>query len=104
MAQLRQDKEAFDKRDILVVVVGPEDKERFSEYWKKNNMPFVGIPDKKHKVLKDYGQEVDLFKLGRMPGQMLIDKEGILRYVHYGHSMKDIPDNQEILGLVDEEA
>ena len=23
-----------------------------------------------------------------------------MRYVHYGHSMSDIPDNAEILGLV----
>jgi peroxiredoxin Q/BCP len=36
-----------------------------------------------------------------MPAQMLVDKEGILRYVHYGHSMKDIPENSEILELID---
>jgi peroxiredoxin Q/BCP len=41
--------------------------------------------------MKLYGQEVKLFKLGRMPAQMLIDKSGILRFVYYGHSMADIP-------------
>lgn len=40
-----------------------------------------------------------LFKLGRMPAQMLIDKSGILRFVHYGGSMADIPPNTEILEL-----
>jgi len=45
---------------------------------------------------------VNLFKLGRMPAQVLIDKEGIARFVHYGHSMSDIPSNEEILALVDE--
>ena len=32
---------------------------------------------------------------------MLVDKEGVLRYIHYGHSMKDIPENQEILDIID---
>ena len=53
-------------------------------------------------MLKLYGQEVNLFKLGRMPAQVLIDKEGMARYVHYGHSMSDIPSNEEILALIDE--
>ncbi|MGC9335845.1 MAG: hypothetical protein ACP5JJ_17000, partial [Anaerolineae bacterium] len=61
-----------------------------------------GLPDPKHSVLKLYGQEVDLFKLGRMPAQVLIDKEGVARFVHYGHSMSDIPENKEILALGDD--
>jgi hypothetical protein len=48
------------------------------------------------------GQEIKLFKLGRMPAQVLIDKAGVARYVHYGHSMSDIPENAEILALADE--
>jgi peroxiredoxin Q/BCP len=53
-------------------------------------------------VLKLYGQQVNLFKLGRMPAQVLIDKAGIARYVHYGHDMTDIPENAELLALADE--
>lgn len=53
------------------------------------------------RVLKLYGQKVNLFKLGRMPAQMLVDKEGVLRFIHYGHSMKDIPENTEMLKLID---
>jgi peroxiredoxin len=41
------------------------------------------------------------FKLGRMPSQMLVDKAGMIRYVHYGNSMKDIPENSEIFQLID---
>ncbi len=36
-----------------------------------------------------------------MPAQMLVDKDGMLRYVHYGHSMKDISENSEIFELID---
>jgi peroxiredoxin Q/BCP len=37
-----------------------------------------------------------------MPAQVLIDKAGVARFVYYGHSMSDIPENAEILGLADE--
>ena len=101
MAQLRQDHSQFVSRDIAVVVVGPENAQDFAAYWQKENLPFIGLPDPKASVLKLYGQEVNLFKLGRMPAQVLIDKAGIARFVHYGHSMSDIPSNQEVIMLVD---
>jgi peroxiredoxin len=102
MAQLRQDYAQFVARNTEVVVVGPEDAKAFAAYWQKESLPFIGLPDSTASVLKLYGQEVNLFKLGRMPAQVLIDKTGVARFVHYGHSMSDIPDNQEILALVDE--
>ena len=102
MAQLRHDYSQFVARDIEVVVVGPEDARAFAEYWHSESLPFVGLPDPTSSVLKLYGQEVNLFKLGRMPAQVLIDKAGLARFVHYGHNMSDIPENAEILALGDE--
>ena len=102
MAQLRQDYSQFAERDIEIVVVGPEKADSFANYWKKESLPFIGLPDPQASVLKRYGQEVNIFKLGRMPAQVLIDKAGIARYVHYGHSMSDIPQNKEMLALGDE--
>lgn len=101
MAQLRQDYAAFEQRDALIVVVGPEDADAFNKYWQENSLPFIGLPDPKHSVLKLYGQEVNLFKLGRMPAQVIVDRNGIVRFVHYGHSMSDIPENSELLELLD---
>ena len=102
MAQLRQDYPEFVARQTEVVVVGPDRAEAFAKYWEKENLPFIGLPDPKRKVLKLFGQEVNLFKLGRMPAQVIIDMEGIARYAHYGKSMSDIPANQELLALIDE--
>jgi peroxiredoxin Q/BCP len=31
---------------------------------------------------------------------MVIDKEGIVRFVHYGHSMSDIPANADVLEIL----
>jgi peroxiredoxin Q/BCP len=102
MAQLRQDIQEFVKRQTEVIVVGPEDAQAFEAYWRENDLPFIGPPDPKAGVLKLYGQEVNLFKLGRMPAQVIIDRAGIARFVHYGHSMADIPENHELLALLDE--
>jgi peroxiredoxin len=101
MAQLRQDFYEFENRGALILVIGPENREAFQQFFKTNNLPFTGLPDPEHSVLKLYGQEVNLFKLGRMPAQVMIDREGIVRYVHYGHSMSDIPENRELLALLD---
>jgi peroxiredoxin len=102
MAQLRQDYQEFVKRDAQVVVVGPEEAAAFAAYFNKNDLPFIGLPDPKFSVLKLYGQEVNLFKLGRMPAQVIVDKAGVARFVHYGHSMSDIPENVEVLALLDQ--
>jgi peroxiredoxin Q/BCP len=102
MAQLRQDYQEFVRRQAQVIVVGPEDARAFEAYWREQNLPFVGLPDPKASVLKLYGQEVNLFKLGRMPAQVIVDKAGIARFVHYGHSMSDIPENTEVLALLDQ--
>lgn len=101
MAQLRQDYDKFAALDTEVIVAGPEDAKAFADYWQKNDLPFIGLPDPKHSVLKLYGQEVSLFKLGRQPAQVTIDKSGRVRYVHYGHDPSDIPANEEIIGLLD---
>ena len=102
MAQLRHDYAKFEAEKTIMLVAGPENSEAFAKYWKENDLPFIGLPDPKHSVLKLFGQEVKLFKLGRMPAQIIIDKEGIARYAHYGHSMSDIPENKELLDIIRE--
>jgi peroxiredoxin len=102
MAQLRQDFQEFEKRQTKIVVVGPDNTQAFETYWRNHDLPFIGLPDPKATLLKLYGQEVNLFKLGRMPAQVIIDKNGMVRFVHYGHAMSDIPENREILDLLDQ--
>jgi peroxiredoxin Q/BCP len=102
MAQLRQDYDAFVQRDTAVVAVGPDSKKDFHEYWDEHDIPFIGLADPDHKVAKQYDQEVNILKFGRVPAQMLIDKNGIVRFIHYADSMSDIPENKDILGKLDD--
>lgn len=100
MAQLRQSIDQFKETDTEVLVVGPENADKFKAYFEEHNLPFTGLPDPKHSVLKLYGQQIKLFKLGRMPAQVLIDKAGTVRFGHYGHDMRDIPAPSEMVELI----
>jgi peroxiredoxin Q/BCP len=101
MAQLRQDYQQFRERNAVILVVGPDDQEAFQDYWEKNDLPFTGLPDPEHTVLNLYQQQVKLLRFGRMPAMAIIDKNSIIRYKHYGDTMRDIVSNQHALAVLD---
>ncbi|MCE9645033.1 MAG: redoxin domain-containing protein [Chloroflexi bacterium] len=100
MAQLRQQYDKYVEVNTEILVIGREDAGSFAGYWQKHDLPFPGLPDPTLSVLKLYGQEVNLFKFGRVPAQMIIDRCGVARYVHYSSGSSDIPANEEILELL----
>ncbi len=100
MAQLRQDYEKFQEAGVEILLIGPDSQQAFQSYWEEHQLTFTGLPDPEHSVLKLYGQDIKLFKFGRMPAMVIVDREGTARFVHYGHSMQDIPDNQEVLQII----
>jgi peroxiredoxin Q/BCP len=102
MAQLRQDYDEFSRRSAEIIALGPDGPRAYQRFWELENMPFVGVPDIKSKIADKYYQEVNLLKLGRMPAVFVIDKNGMIRYKHYASSMSDIPDNNEILKVIEE--
>ena len=91
----------FTSRDAEILAIGPDKLEKFVPFWKENEIPFPGLPDPNKQVSTLYKQEVNLFKLGRMPMNSVVDLEGRLRFVHYGLSMSDIPDNETFLEVID---
>ena len=102
MARLRDGYPEFTARNAEILAIGPDSLEKFVRYWKENNIPFPGLPDPDEQVSRVYKQEINLFKLGRMPLNTVVDRKGFIRYIHYGYSMSDIPDNQTLLGVIDE--
>ena len=102
MARLRDGYEEFKRRGIEILAVGPDSLEAFKQYWTDQKIPFIGLPDSDHSVARMYRQEVNLFKMGRMPLNCIIDAKGYVRFAHYGSSMSDIPSNEEFLQVIDE--
>ncbi len=102
MARWRDNFEEFKRRGVTILAVGPDSEAAFRQYWADQKIPFIGLPDPDHSVALKYRQEVNLFKLGRMPLNCVVDANGYLRFVHYGSSMSDIPSNTELLHVIDE--
>jgi peroxiredoxin Q/BCP len=99
---LRQDQAEFQARGAAVLIVGPDGPNAFRRYWEENDMPFTGLPDLRSRVAELYSQEVNLFKFGRLPALFVIDRQGLIRFAHYGETMRDIPPNALVLRVVDE--
>jgi len=102
LARLRDGYSDFTTRDAEILAIGPDNLEKFTSYWNENHLPFPGLPDPNKQVSKLYKQEVNLFKLGRMPLNAIVDRKGYIRFIHYGYSMSDIPDNETLLGVIEE--
>jgi len=84
------------------MAIGPNSPTAFEQFWENENIPFIGLPDTDHAVARMYRQEVNIFKLGRMPLNCVIDKDGYIRFAHYGASMRDIPTNEDLFYVIDE--
>lgn len=91
----------FTGRGAAIIAVGPDTAQTFQRYWANENLPYIGLPDPDHRVARLYRQEVNLFKLGRMPLNTIVDINGRIRFVHFGSSMSDIPDNETFLNVID---
>ena len=98
---MREEVENFVEKDTEILVIGPEGPRQFKKVWEKEQFPFVGFSDYRHSVADLYGQEVKLLKLGRMPAMLIVDREGIIQFVHFGDNMADIPRNEEVLALLE---
>lgn len=92
----------FVSRGAEILAVGVDSPSAFEAYWKKENIPYIGLPDPKASVPRLYRQEVNLFKLGRMPLNCIIDLEGRIRYLHYGSNMTDIPGHETFMDVIDQ--
>jgi len=98
---MKEDFKEFTSRNATIIVAAPHSAEQVAEYWKKEELPMIGVPDKDDNLANLYGQEWKLLKLGRMPALFIIDRQGSLAFAQYGKSMSDIPKNSEMLKVLE---
>ena len=92
----------FAARGAEILAVSPNSEDEIRKYWERENIPYIGLPNPTHEVALLYRQEVNLFKLGRMPLVCVVDRRGYIRYAHYAASMSDIPSNQTLFNVIDQ--
>jgi len=97
---MQEDLSLFTDKKAQITVIAPHNAEMVREYWEKEMLGYTGIPDPGGKVGKLYGQEWNLFKLGRMPALFIINGNGKIAFAQYAKSMTDIPSNAELLGVM----
>jgi peroxiredoxin Q/BCP len=101
LARLRDGYAEFTAQESEILAIGPDSFDKHVAYWKENNLPYPGLPDPDKQVSKLYKQEINLFKLGRMPLNTIVDRKGLIRFIHYGYNMSDTPDNETLLDVID---
>ena len=99
---MRDDHAKFVEAGASIVVVAKHSAQEMKDFWKENNLPYIGIPDPDEALSKLYGQEWKATKLGRMPALFVVDQKGKIAYVHYSNGMSDIPADPTVLGEVGE--
>jgi peroxiredoxin len=102
LARFRDEYGEFRRRAVEILAIGPDGRTAFEVYWRAERLPFIGLPDPGHQVALRYKQQVKIFKLGRMPLVSVVDRDGQIRFAHYGDSMSDIPANRVLLDVIDE--
>lgn len=98
--QLARAYPSFTELETEVIAVGPDDAAAFRRMFGRLGASFPGIPDPEHRIAEVYGQQVVWWKLGRLPAQFLIDKNGVVRFSEYSRSMSQITPPEEILELL----
>ncbi len=104
MMQLHKEKKEFDKRNIKVVSICPENIEKIERFLSSENIDLELVADPKHIIADEYNQQVKIFKLGRMPAQIILNNKGEKIFEHFANSMRDIIENREILSFIDEKS
>ena len=90
--------EDFEKLNAEIFAITPDrekNAKKLEDKYAKNKFPIYYDPKKT--VLKMLNQEVNWVKLGRMPGLLIVDKEGTIKYAYYSNAMHDIPENKILL-------
>lgn len=99
-AHLRKDYEKFGEMETVLYPILADSENNAKKLEQKYARKYPIFYDPSKKVPKMLNQEVKLLKLGRMPGLLIIDKEGIIQYAYYGDSMSDIPENETLFEVL----
>ena len=96
-AELRKGLEQFEELDGYLYPILADKEENAKKMEQKYARKYPIFYDETKKVPEMLHQQVKLLKLGRMPGLLIIDKQGIIRYAYYSDNMHDIPENDVLL-------
>jgi peroxiredoxin len=99
---LRKGIDKFEELDTVLYPITAdklENAQKLEQKYAREKYPIFYDEDKK--VVKMLHQEVRIIKLGRMPGLLIIDKNGVIQFAYYGENMHDIPKNEVLFEVLE---
>ncbi len=96
MVRLHQEKDFLKSKNVNLVVIVPENEAGLTKYLNNTSINLNFVSDSKHTIADKYHQAVKFLKLGRMPAQILLDKDLNVVYEHHASNMKDVVLESEI--------
>lgn len=97
---MRDQHATFEAAGASVAVVVRERPERLRGHWAGLRLPFVCVPDPDGRIAASWGQQWRLLRLGRLPAQFVVARDGRVAFAHYARHMADIVPNEGILAIV----
>jgi peroxiredoxin len=101
LALLRREIDTFESRQAVILVIDPDRPDQIKEYWEREGLPFPGFADTENQVASLFHQKVDIFRDGRLPSIVILDRESRIRYRYDGASAPDLPANEILLAELD---
>ncbi len=101
MARLRREISAFETRQAVILVIDPDRPDQIQEYWEREELPFPGFADADNRVASIFHQKVDIFRNGRLPSVVLVDRDSRIRFRYDAASAPDIPSTETLLVELD---
>jgi peroxiredoxin len=101
MTQLRDDYSAFQAYQTEVLVIVPNGPHMLKARLPELALPYPVLMDKGSKVAYRYSG-VEKFWLEGTALAVLVDKGGLIRYIHAAQTQSEEPDNAEILRVLQE--
>ena len=101
-AELRRNLDKFEELDGFLFPILADTEENAKKMEQKYARTYAVFYDPSKSVPKLLHQQIKFWKGGRMPGLLIIDKQGIIRYAYYSDSMKDLPKTEKILEILKE--
>jgi peroxiredoxin len=102
LAELRRAAGEFEARQAVILVLDPDRPDQIRDYWGREDLPFPGFADGGNKVASLYRQQVDMYRDGRLPCAVIVDRGGRIRFRHDGSSAPDVPAVETLLAALDE--
>ncbi|MBN2168724.1 MAG: redoxin domain-containing protein [Actinobacteria bacterium] len=109
MVHVREIIDEFIKRKTVVLGVSAEPREMLEKYLKAHELPFTVINDVDRKVIRGY----DIFYDARdikpdskrgliaRPTNMILDPDGIIRYLYIGENEEDFPEDKDMFEVLE---